>query len=186
MSCISSLTETTGLSSPQSSGAGVELDDDDRDDAEPADDDRDDDEQDDNDPAVAKKPIANTPASSGPLCPPRTRVLVTALLLQLLELPLGILVARIQLDGLLEALDRIGRVGLLRIGLAERRVGRRRFRIELRVQLQPPNGVVRLVGVDERYRRSDERGLAEVVALAAEVLRPQVPVLLDGAGDAAL
>jgi hypothetical protein len=63
------LTETTGLSSPQSSVAGVEVADDDRDDDEPADDDRDDDdrdddaEQDENNPAIARKPIANTPAN---------------------------------------------------------------------------------------------------------------------------
>src|SRR6185503_9601709 len=100
------------------------------------------------------------------------------LLLQLLQLALRDLVVGVEFDRLFVVLDRAGGVVLLRVGLPERGIGCRRLRKEFRVELQPRHRIVGLVGIDERRRHRDERRLAEVVALAAVILRAEVAVLL--------
>src|SRR5262249_50914273 len=71
---------------------------------------------------------------------------------ELIELPLQLLIVRIQLHGLFETLDLIVLVALLGVRLRHAGVGRGVIRIQLRIGLQQRERVVRLVTVDERRR----------------------------------
>src|SRR5262245_13449193 len=100
---------------------------------------------------------------------------------ELIQLPLQLLVVRIQLHGLLETLDLIVLVALLGVRLRHPGVGRGVTRIQLRIGLQQRERVVRLIAVDERRRVGDQS-----VLVVVDRLLPRILVLLNRRAIAAL
>ena len=99
---------------------------------------------------------------------------------QLIQLPPGQRVLRIELNGLFQALDRGRFVVLFLLRLRQSDVGSRGQREVLEVQLKPRQRLVGLVGVGRPLRVRDETPFAEIVGLGAEVLLAQILVLRDG------